>query len=176
MRENLCTVVKLTPAHLHFVSDADNRASTVRQLIVGGENLTTETCRGKHLAFGGKVAIYNEYGPTEATVGCMIYQYDPMADIGSSVPIGRPIENLCIYVLDTHLDPLPMGEDGEIYIAGMGLAQGYVNHPLSTSQQHPQRPMGLYPIQNRRPGSVYPRGLHRIRGGQTIRSKINGYG
>lgn len=135
MRENLCTVVKLTPAHLHFVSDADNRASTVRQLIVGGENLTTELA-GKTLeSFGGKVAIYNEYGPTEATVGCMIYRYDPMADIGSSVPIGRPIENLCIYVLDTHLDPLPMGEDGEIYIAGMGLAQGYVNHPLSTSQR-----------------------------------------
>ncbi|GIQ69576.1 hypothetical protein XYCOK13_24000 [Xylanibacillus composti] len=76
---------------------------------------------------GGDIDIFNEYGPTEATVGCMTHLYDRDKDKRVSVPIGVPADNMQIYVLDAHLNPVPANTIGELYIAGEGLARGYWN-------------------------------------------------
>ncbi|KOP63787.1 hypothetical protein AMS62_00005, partial [Bacillus sp. FJAT-18019] len=131
------TAVKLTPSHLKLIEHMDINLvdHSVYTLIVGGENLPTESARKIHSKFKGKVFIYNEYGPTEATVGCMTYLYSPDAQIGDSVPIGEPSDNMHIYVLDDYLQPVPFGVKGEIYISGVGIAKGYLNQPELTKKK-----------------------------------------
>ena len=77
IRENRCTIVKLTPAHLRIISDMDFSQSIISRFIVGGEELKTGVYHLIHQAFGGNIRIYNEYGPTETVVGCMIHEYHP---------------------------------------------------------------------------------------------------
>jgi amino acid adenylation domain-containing protein len=134
IRDGVADIVKLTPAHLAMIKDMDLGATRIRRLIVGGEDFKTELARAITDRFGRPVEIYNEYGPTEATVGCMIHRYDATADRALSVPIGRPAANARIYVLDEHLDPVPTGVIGEMYLAGDGLARGYFNRLTLTAQ------------------------------------------
>ncbi len=141
-------VVKLTPSHLkmlrHKVLDGGNGA--VKCFVVGGEQLDVSLAADIYRKFDQKVAIFNEYGPTEAIVGCMIHQFDPQSDTGLAVPIGTPIENAAVYILDRHLAPVPCGVTGELYVAGSGLARGYLNAPELTADQfirNPFTPGGL---------------------------------
>ena len=138
-------VLKLTPSHLALIKDRDNSRSGVRRLIVGGEALGTELARRIHESFGGRVEIYNEYGPTEATVGCMIYRFDPDRDRGTSVPIGKPAPNTRLYVLDEWGEPAAAGIPGELYIAGTGLALGYLNRPALTAERFVADPFSPAP-------------------------------
>ncbi|HSE18773.1 MAG TPA: amino acid adenylation domain-containing protein [Pyrinomonadaceae bacterium] len=128
-------VLKLTPSHLALIKDRDNRQSSIKRLIVGGENFETDLARQVHESFGGQVEIFNEYGPTEATVGCMIYQFDPVRDQRQGVPIGRPAANAQLYVLDKWLRPAAVNVTGELCIAGDGLAQGYLNRAALTAEK-----------------------------------------
>src|SRR5437899_8032617 len=128
-------IVKLTPAHLAMVKDMDLRDATIRKLIVGVEDSKTELARDVTRTFGRPVEIYNEYGPTEATVGCMIHRYDVQQDLALSVPIGVPAANAGVYILDEQLRPVPSGVIGEMYLAGDGLARGYLNRPDLTAQK-----------------------------------------
>jgi len=121
-------IIKLTPTHLKLIRDCKLDGANIKnlkKLIVGGEELTYSQAKEVHDKLGGEVVIYNEYGPTEATVGCMIHQFDP-EEVRSTVPIGVPIDNIQIYVLDTSLNPVPQGARGELYIAGEGVAAGYI--------------------------------------------------
>src|SRR5438045_1646104 len=93
-------IVKLTPAHLAMIKDMDLGATRIRKLIVGGEDLKTALAREISHNFGRPVAIYNEYGPTEATAGCIINRYDIEKDVALSVPIGTPAANAGVYILD----------------------------------------------------------------------------
>jgi amino acid adenylation domain-containing protein/non-ribosomal peptide synthase protein (TIGR01720 family) len=126
-------VVKLTPAHLHLVAGRDNRRSQVRRFVVGGENLTSDLCRRVQASFGRAVDIFNEYGPTEATVGCMVHRFDPHGDTRESVPLGVPAANTRIHLLDRLGHAVPSGGTGEIGIAGLGLAREYLNLPDATA-------------------------------------------
>jgi amino acid adenylation domain-containing protein/FkbM family methyltransferase len=135
LKENRSGVVKLTPSHLALLKEHDNRQSSIRRLIVGGEALTTELARQVHESFGGRVEIYNEYGPTEATVGCMIYRYDADTDRRAFVPIGRPAANVRLYVLDDNLQPVAENIPGDLYIGGDGLAEGYLNRDDLTAEK-----------------------------------------
>jgi amino acid adenylation domain-containing protein len=147
-------IVKLTPAHLAMIKDMDLGATRVRKLIVGGEDFKTALAREITDNFGRPVDIYNEYGPTEATVGCMIHRYDVDKDLALSVPIGSPAANAGVYILDEQLRPVPTGVLGEMYLAGDGLARGYLNRPDLTAQkflttgdprqEHPTAPLRLY--------------------------------
>ena len=128
-------VLKLTPSHLSLIKDMDNRHSSVKRLIVGGEPLETKLAREVHESFGGEVEIFNEYGPTEATVGCMIHRFDPATDSRAFVPIGRPAANTRIYLLDSALRPVPEDVVGELYIGGDGVAAGYHNRDDLTSEK-----------------------------------------
>src|SRR5262249_31149893 len=86
-------------------------------------------------SFGGQVEIFNEYGPTETTVGCMIYRFDRERDDRAYVPIGKPAANEQIYLLDKYLNPMPENVCGELYIAGAGLAAGYLNREKLTKER-----------------------------------------
>lgn len=143
LREGKATIIKLTPAHLSLLLDHSPtryRDSAVRCFIVGGEDFKTSLAAGIQQSFGTQLAIYNEYGPTETVVGCMIHRYNPVKDKGSSVPIGVPADNVWIYVLDTFLKPVPVGVDGEMYISGDGVARGYLNQRELTGERFMDNP------------------------------------
>lgn len=124
--EDAVDVVKLTPAHLAIVDPKLLQTSRIRTLIVGGEDFKSEVARRAFAASGDKLEIINEYGPTEATVGCTVHRFDPAADRNASVPIGTPIANMRIHILDDDLGEAPPGVVGEIWIAGAGVAEGYL--------------------------------------------------
>jgi amino acid adenylation domain-containing protein len=135
LADNQVDILKLTPSHLTLIKDNDYSQSRIKRLIVGGEALEGALATQIDGCFKGQVEIYNEYGPTEATVGCMIYRFEPGRDKRAFVPIGKPAANTQIYILDEQLQPVAPNVIGELYIAGDGLAQGYLNRPdLSTSR------------------------------------------
>ncbi|PYP83917.1 MAG: non-ribosomal peptide synthetase [Blastocatellia bacterium AA13] len=140
MEDNRVQIVKVTPSHLKLIRERNNRDSRVERLIVGGEALETGLAREVHESFGGAVEIINEYGPTEATVGCMYYRFDPVSDVRAFIPIGRPAANARIYVFDEALSPTAENVAGEIYIAGAGLAEGYLNKDELTAERFVKNP------------------------------------
>lgn len=127
VKDNKTHIIKLTPSHLSLLRDIDLSSSIIRRFIVGGEDFKTGLAREIHQKFGGRIDMFNEYGPTETVVGCMIYRYDYELDLDASVPIGHPADNVRLYVLDERLKLLPVGSIGELYISGDGVAHGYVN-------------------------------------------------
>jgi len=138
--DNQVDVVKLTPSHLGLIRDLDLSGSRVKRLIVGGENLTRAAALGVQEALGG-AELYNEYGPTEAAVACMLHRFDPDRDTDASVPIGRPAPGMRIHVLSASGMPVARGEVGELVIAGPQVAQGYRGRPDETSQAFVQDPL-----------------------------------
>ncbi|MGZ5565277.1 MAG: amino acid adenylation domain-containing protein, partial [Chthoniobacterales bacterium] len=125
------SLVKITPAHLELLwaqRYGDNRPAATRSFIVGGEALF-----GRSLDFWRRCApeatLVNEYGPTETVVGCCVYFVPPNGTFDGAIPIGRPIANTQLYVLDEFLEPVAIGEVGELYVAGDGVARGYLNQP-----------------------------------------------
>ncbi|MQY03034.1 non-ribosomal peptide synthetase [Actinomadura macrotermitis] len=140
-------LLKVTPSHLRLL---DGLRAPVGDLVVGGEQLTGEALAGWRAAHPGS-AVVNEYGPTEATVGCTEYRIEPGAPVAEgAVPIGRPLRNARLYVLDGALQPVPAGAAGELYIAGEGLARGYLNRPGLTAERFTASPFG--------PGRMYRTG------------------
>jgi len=138
--------VKLTPAHLLLLrSNADRIPAELFQkknlLVVGGEALTRD-----HVEFlnrpGADVEVVNEYGPTEATVGCTTFRFSAgkLSPESESISIGTPIANTQIYILDRYGDAQPVGVPGELHIAGDGLARGYLNRPELTQEKFVANP------------------------------------
>ncbi|MBX4267609.1 amino acid adenylation domain-containing protein, partial [Clostridium estertheticum] len=138
--EKKIQLVKLTPAHLEIIKDMDNSNSSITRLIVGGEELKVSLANSIYQSFKGNVEIYNEYGPTEAVVGCMIYKYGIEKDNGITVPIGKPADNVNIYILNKEKHILPIGVYGEIFIGGDGIARGYLNRPKLTAERFIDNP------------------------------------
>ena len=135
IEDKTVNIVKLTPAHLALLRGKDMTGSNIKTLIVGGEDLTSDLARSISQSFNSQVRIFNEYGPTEATVGCVIHEFDLNTDTQTSVPIGKPIPNMQAYVLDVHKNPVPQGVSGELYLAGAGLANGYWNDTELTAER-----------------------------------------
>jgi len=123
-------IAKLTPAHLE-IADALTAGGVVKpgrlnRFILGGEALSPRVSRSM-LERYPELTIYNEYGPAETVVGCIVYAFKTLAENCASVPIGTPIANTVIYILDRHMNPVPVGVPGEIYISSPGVARGYHN-------------------------------------------------
>ncbi|MCP4155681.1 MAG: amino acid adenylation domain-containing protein, partial [bacterium] len=140
VRDNKANVIKLTPSHLKIVRELKCDTSSIRSFIVGGEELKTDTAAEIYDFFDGNINIFNEYGPTETAVGCMIHAFDKNKDTGSAVPIGKPADNVQIYFLDKQLRPLPMGVIGEIYIGGKGVAKGYHKNDALSAEKFVDNP------------------------------------
>lgn len=133
--------IKLTPAHLRLLSQWLKLNSPCQlapqTFILGGEALTEADLTFWHTHASGSRFI-NEYGPTEATVGCCVYQVpndQSSVDTTATIPIGRPIPNTQLYLLDQYLQPVPVGIPGELYIGSIGLAQSYLHHPQLTAEK-----------------------------------------
>jgi amino acid adenylation domain-containing protein len=133
--ENRVDVLKATPTHLAQLDLSGPPASRLQKLIVGGERLSPSLAARTRDRLNPALRIYNEYGPTEATVGCVVHEYRGDEQYGDSVAIGRPLANMEVYLLDQHLNPVPRGVKGEIYIAGVGLANGYRGAPALTGEK-----------------------------------------
>jgi amino acid adenylation domain-containing protein len=125
------TWCKATPSHLEVLLrllPADHRLHTI---VVGGEAFGSGLAR-RLLAYRRDLAIFNEYGPTEAVVGCMIHRIDPahIAD-HQEVPIGRPAPGVVLRVVGPELTRVPLGSVGELCIAHVGLTSGYLDPPVA---------------------------------------------
>jgi nonribosomal peptide synthetase protein BlmX len=136
-------LIKLTPAHLDLLSamtSTDLPARSSGALVVGGEALTEDTIGPWRDRLPGVLRI-NEYGPTETVVGCCVHQ-----DEGPSgrpvVPIGRPIANTAIHLLDQNMNCVGIGLVGEIFIGGAGVARGYHGRPGLTAARFVPDPFG----------------------------------
>jgi amino acid adenylation domain-containing protein len=141
------SLIKLTPAHLNLLSQGlpDSRAAArVNALIVGGEALRAESLEFWR-ACAPTTRIINEYGPTETVVGCCVYEIKNGEAITGAVPIGRPIANTQIRILDDNMRPVPIGRIGHLYIGGDGVARGYANQPKLTAEKFVPDPYAKVP-------------------------------
>jgi len=141
------SLVKITPAHLQLLSQQlapQNAAGRTCAFIIGGEELQAE-----HLAFWQEHApdteLINEYGPTETVVGCCVYRVPRDTPLQGTIPIGRPIHNTQLYILDASRQPAPIGVVGELYIGGDGVARGYLNRPELTAEKFIPAPFSTRP-------------------------------
>jgi amino acid adenylation domain-containing protein len=122
------SLVKITPAHLEVLGQqmpASSASGWTKALIIGGEALYSEQLTFWQ-QYSPKTRLINEYGPTETVVGCCVYEVKEREQLNGPVPIGRPIANTRLYVLDECGEPVPVGVTGELYIGGDGVARGYL--------------------------------------------------
>jgi len=145
---NPIDVLKIVPSHLAaLLSSGGERDMLPRRfLILGGEALTWDLV-DRIFGLGGSCQIINHYGPTETTVGSLVFRLRPGQTRGPSrtVPIGRPIANTRVYVLDAANEPVPIGVPGELHIGGVGLARGYCNQPEETAARFVPNPYSEEP-------------------------------
>ncbi|MFG2846319.1 non-ribosomal peptide synthase/polyketide synthase [Kitasatospora sp. NPDC048296] len=136
------TFMKCTPSHLPMLEDLPAEYSPTGQIALGGEALTAEALaawRALHPA----TEVVQHYGPTEATVHCTEKRIAPGAELACGpVPLGRPIAGARLHVLDDRLRPVPAGVPGELYIAGAGLARGYLGRAGLSSERFVADPYG----------------------------------
>jgi len=109
----------------------------LRLVIVGGEKASAEAYSTWHKLVGNRVRLVNTYGPAEASVVATTYEprLQPGDELPTVLPIGRPVANVRVYLLDPHLNPVPVGVSGELHIGGVGVAQGYLNLPQLTQEK-----------------------------------------
>ena len=140
LRRERVTLLWLTAGLFHLMVD-DHLASlqTVRQLLAGGDVLSVAHVRTV-LATYPENTLINGYGPTEGTTFSCCYPMTGDTVLGTSVPIGKPIANTQVYVLDTECQPVPIGVPGELYLGGAGLARGYLGQPAETAERFVPNP------------------------------------
>lgn len=127
----------ITPAHLELLSlqlGAEEIGGTTMNLVIAGDTLRAEGL-SRWRDHAPTTRLFNEYGPTEATVGCCSHEVGTDYRRDGVVPIGRPIANTQLYVLDSNLQVVPPGVTGELYVGGAGVARGYLNRPELTRER-----------------------------------------
>ncbi len=128
------TTLWLTAGLFHtMVEQRLDDLAPLRQLIAGGDVLSASHVN-RVLARHPQLRLTNGYGPTENTTFSCCHVFDAGSEIADPVPIGRPISHTRIYVLDEALRPVPPGEVGELFVAGDGLARGYLNNAALTAE------------------------------------------
>jgi amino acid adenylation domain-containing protein len=127
---------KCTPSHLKLIEN-QKTSSTIQSIIVGGENFTRQLALQVHDQFNQNISIFNEYGPTEATIGCIAHQFDPNTYRNQlDVPIGKPLHNHFAFVATDEGIPLPRGVIGELCVGGLGLSGRYINDIELSDQKY----------------------------------------
>ncbi|MEX5511782.1 amino acid adenylation domain-containing protein [Pseudomonas paralactis] len=134
------SVLWMTAGLFHQYADALMTVfRQLRYLIVGGDVLDPQVI-GRVLKLGKPEHLLNGYGPTEATTFSTTFEITTLCE--GAIPIGRPIANAQVYVLDARQQPLPVGVTGELYIGGAGVAKGYLNQPQLSAQKFVPNPFG----------------------------------
>jgi amino acid adenylation domain-containing protein len=132
-----CGLIKITPGLLDEIGHRMISAglhSSVGVFVIGGEALSSSTVQ-LWRQIQPDVRLVNEYGPTETVVGCVMFDVPSTINRNKPIPIGRPIANTRIYILDRAGEPVPVGVAGELYIGGAGVARGYLNRPELTAEK-----------------------------------------
>ena len=140
-------LAKLTPAHLMILGPLAAQAEPAgwaKTLVLGGETLLGESL-APWRERAPEVRIVNEYGPTETVVGCAVYAARAGEIASGPVPIGRPIANARLHLLERRGRPVPEGVPGEIYIGGAGVARGYLGRPDLTAERFVPDPFSAEP-------------------------------
>jgi amino acid adenylation domain-containing protein len=186
MKEQRLTVLNLPASYWHewvsyLASTGAQLPEELRLLIVGNEKVLTDRFSQWRELVGNGVQFRNAYGPTEATITTTIYEPPPGEELGawSSVPIGRPIANAKVYLLDEHLRPVPVGIRGELCIGGAGLARGYLNSSCVTEDRFVPNPFSREPCARLfRTGDLavfHPDGNLELLGRADDQVKVRGY-
>ncbi|MBV6623045.1 MAG: amino acid adenylation domain-containing protein [Rivularia sp. (in: Bacteria)] len=127
--------LKIVPSHLEaLLTSFPSQSILPRQRLILGGEATTWNLIKKIRQLNPECTIINHYGPTETTVGVLSYQLnsDCYQYKSATVPLGRPLNNTQIYLLDPYLQPVPIGVKGELYIGGASVTRGYLHHPELT--------------------------------------------
>ena len=169
------THLQLTPSLLRaLASDPPSLEALgkLKKILVGGEALPASLIASLRQSFTGE--IYNMYGPTETAIWSTVYRVEEQR---SSIPIGKPIVNTQVYVLDSQLQLVPPGGIGNLLIGGDGVVRGYLNRPELTAERFvsdPFRP-GRQALPHRRPGAFpagWESGVHGPRGFSGENSRV----
>ena len=149
----------------------------VRQLLTGGDVVSAPHV--KRVLEELKIPVTACYGPTESTLFTSVHRMTRVEDVGASVPIGRPIGNTQVYVLDAGMEPVPVGVAGELYIGGDGLARGYLRQPDVTADRFIPNPFSAVPGERLyRTGDLArfrPDGVLEFLGRRDSQVKVRGY-
>ena len=145
------SILDLPTAYWHELTDAlvNNQlelSESVRLVIIGGEKAAQDRVAAWHARVGNRIRLLNTYGPTETTVAvtwCELKNGDTCPS--GVIPIGRPFANARVYVLDSNLQPVPIGVTGELYIGGPGVARGYINRWDLTAEKFIRDPFSADP-------------------------------
>ncbi len=135
------TFLKATPSHLPLLARLPASCVPAGQMMLGGEAVPAALLREWRQRHPG-LGLVNQYGPTETTVGCLDYQMSPADPVPDLVPVGRPVWNTRVFVLDENLQLVPPGVAGELYLAGAQLARGYLSRPGLTGERFTACPFG----------------------------------
>lgn len=140
------TVLNFTTAlwRVLVLGSERNLVQELRCMIVGGEEIKRPDLERWRALGGDGVTLFNTYGPTEITVFCSYWRYDADFQAGNrdKVPIGIPVYNYRLYVLDADLNPCAQGSVGELWVGGVGLARCYNNNPRATAERFVPNPFG----------------------------------
>lgn len=147
LSENRITSAYLPPSMLpEFAEELkrETRSYYLKRLLVGVEpiNETVLAAINQQLP---ALRIINGYGPTEATICATLYEVETVEVENRNTPIGRPPQNMQAYLLDAHLSLAPIGVSGELYLGGVGLARGYLNHPELSAERFVPHPFSSQP-------------------------------
>jgi len=135
IRQQEISVLFLTTALFNQMArEVPNSFPSLRYLLFGGEAVDVRWVKAVK-QHGAPEHLLHVYGPTENTTFTSWYEVQDVPEAATSIPIGRPVANTQIYLLDTHLKPVPIGVTGEIYIGGDGLAREYLNRPQLTVER-----------------------------------------
>ncbi len=141
VKDKKITVVDLPTAYWHeWVRNLHDLPKTLRAVIIGGEKVSPELCRVWVQKVGGQIRLFNTYGPTECTVVATVHELT--GAVSGEVPIGRPIADTALYVVDPRGKRVPIGMPGELLIGGEGVARGYLNRPELTDEKFIPNPWG----------------------------------
>ena len=141
VRDERITVVSFVPSMLAaFIATVGSGGyESLRLVTSGGETTSRELVDSFFDRFGDDIELRNLYGPTEAVIAASSWRCGGASDTGS-VPIGRPVANTTLYILDAHLQPAPIGAPGELCIGGVQVARGYLNQPGLTAERFVANP------------------------------------
>jgi len=139
VEDSACTILQMTPAAWRMLIEAGWQGNSNLQILCGGEALSQELARV--LLTKGK-RLVNLYGPTETTIWSSLSNVEH-AD--NPIPLGEPIANTQLYILDATMQPTPVGIPGELYIGGAGLARGYFNRPELSAEKFVPHPFSQEP-------------------------------
>jgi amino acid adenylation domain-containing protein len=143
VRSNTADFIKLTPSHLSLLVRTGLEGSSIRRMVLGGENLTTQSATAVSRQISGELELTNEYGPTEAVVGCVAHRFDPATDHDRDVPIGRPVDHVQLAILNEAGEAVPVCVPGELWVSRPGLALGYHGMEQLTAERFKDDPASI---------------------------------